>query len=358
MFDYMDYLTQHGHEQLVFNHDKETGLRAIIAIHSTRLGPGLGGTRLWKYPDTDAAVLDVLRLSEGMTYKAAAAGLSLGGAKAVIMADGKESDPALREARFKAFGRFIDSLSGRYITAEDVGTTMQDMVNIRTSTQHVTGLPLSEGGSGDPSPMTAVGVLHGIRAAVAATFKTNDLSGLTVSIQGLGKVGYALAELLLDAGCTVYGTDINDDVLQQARQIGIKTVGLDEIYDVDADIFAPCALGAVLNDETIPRLKCKVIAGSANNQLKDIDRHSDQLSERGITYIVDYVVNAGGLINVAHEITGYDEAAARQRTAGIYDTVCEMLELAKSEHITTDDAAMRIVRSRLDAARPEPAARV
>lgn len=333
MFDYMDYMVDHGHEQLVFNYDEETGLRALIAIHSTRLGPSLGGTRLWTYDSIDDAVRDVLRLSEGMTFKAAVAGLPLGGGKAVILADGQESDPVIREARFRAFGRFVDSLGGRYITAEDVGTRTDDMAAVHEFTDHVSGLP---GGSEDPSPMTAYGVLQGIRAGVEHVFKSESLSGLHVAIQGLGKVGYALAEHLVREGATVTATDIDPVILDRARdELSVNIVEQDAIYSVDCDIFAPCALGAVINDTTLPQLTCKMIAGAANNQLEDVGRHSRLLAERGIVYLVDYVINSGGLINVYTELEGYDPAKARARTAGIFQTIEQMLTLAQTNSITT-----------------------
>lgn len=342
MFDYMDYVVEHGHEQLVFNHDRKTGLRALIAIHNTTLGPSLGGTRLWTYAQTKDAVLDVLRLSEGMTYKAAVAGLALGGGKAVILADGKENDPEIRDARFRAFGEFVNSLSGRYITAEDVGTKPTDMVNIHKHTNHVVGLPQDsfDGGSGDPSPMTAFGVLQGIRASAEEVLGTRDLKGVRVNVQGLGKVGWSLAEYLLEQGARVTATDIRPEVLKKAQAIGIRVVEGDEIFDVEGEILAPCALGAVINDETISRLKVKIIAGAANNQLDNIPRHSQALNDLGIIYVVDYVINAGGVINVASEIDGYDYAKARSKTADIFYTIKRMLTLAKEQGITTQEASM------------------
>ena len=353
MFDYMDYVAEHGHEQLVFNHDRETGLRALIAIHNTTLGPSLGGTRLWTYAHNEDAVLDVLRLSEGMTYKAACAGLPLGGGKAVILADGKENDPAVRAARFRAFGRFVESLSGRYITAEDVGTKPSDMVNVHKETNHVTGLPTSdmEGGSDDPSPMTAYGVLQGIRASAEEILGSRDLNGVRVSIQGLGKVGWALTEYLLEQGARITATDIRPDVLKKAKSIGIRVVEGDEIFDVEGEILAPCALGAIINPNTIPRLNYKIIAGAANNQLENIERDSTALAERDITYVVDYVINSGGLINVATEIEGYDYSRARSKTSEIFYTIKEMLALAKSAGITTQEASMIMANKALDNAK-------
>lgn len=357
MFDFMEYTEARGHEQVVYHHDKASGLRAIIAVHDTRLGPGLGGTRLWRYDRPQDALLDVLRLSEGMTYKAAVAGLPLGGGKAVILADGQERDPQIRAQRFRAYGRLVDSLGGRYITAEDVGTQTADMVEIHRATRHVVGLPEEQGGSGDPSPMTAFGVLQGMRAAVKDTLGRDHLHGVHVAVQGLGKVGYALARYLIQDGARVTATDIRDEVLQQAkRELGVEIVPQDAIYDVACDVFAPCALGAVINDDTIGRLRCRIVAGSANNQLEDLKRHSEALQQMGIVYAVDYVVNAGGIINVYCEVDGYDAARARQRTAGIYDTVMRMLALARQEGITTQAASERMAQEALQKAAPVPEA--
>jgi leucine dehydrogenase len=347
MFDCLDYVIHHGHEQLVFNYDKETGLRALIAIHSTKLGPALGGTRLWCYSSTEDAVLDVLRLSEGMTYKAAAAGLPLGGGKAVILADGLESDPAIRAARFRAFGRFVESLNGRYITAEDVGTTPQDMAFVLENTAHVVGLP---GATGDPSPVTAYGVLRGMEAAVEFALNRDSLEGVRVAVQGLGKVGLALVDYLVEAGAQVIATDVRPEALKAARlRPNVRLVAPDEIYDVDCDVFAPCALGGIINDATLPRLRCAVIAGAANNQLEDPDRHSQALRHRDITYVVDYVINAGGLINVSAEVEGYEAARISAMTAGIYNRVWKLLDLADSAGITTHQAAKRMVQEALNA---------
>lgn len=345
MFDCMDYVIKHKHEQLVFNYDEETGLRALIAIHSTRLGPALGGTRLWHYDSTEAAVLDVLRLSEGMTYKAASAGLPLGGGKAVILADGREQDSGVRAARFRAFGRFVESLNGRYITAEDVGTTPQDMAQVLQSTSHVVGLP---GASGDPSPVTAYGVFRGMEAAVEFALNRDSLDGVRVAVQGLGKVGLALVDYLIEAGAQVIATDIRPEALKAARlRPNVRIVEPDAIYDAACDVFAPCALGGVINDATLPRLKCKVIAGAANNQLDDPDRHSTDLRQRGIVYVVDYVINAGGLINVTGELEGYDSTRICALTAGIYNRVWKLLDFADTAGITTHEAARQLVQNAL-----------
>jgi leucine dehydrogenase len=339
MADPLVFLAEHNHEQVESYFDRATGLRAWIAIHSTRLGPALGGARLWKYASQQDALLDVLRLSEGMTYKAAVAGLSHGGGKTVILADGQEQNPDVRAARFRALGRFIEELGGRYITAEDVGTTTADMVEIRRSTRYVLGMPLEKGGGGDPSPITAFGVLCGIKALVEDALEREHLTGVRVAIQGLGKVGMALAEYLVEAGAKVIGSDVRPEVAEAAKaRLKIETVSAETIYDVPCDIFAPCAMGAILNDQTIPRLNCRIVAGSANNQLAE-ERHGHMLRERGILYAVDYVINAGGLINVASEWTGYDEEKARAKTANIYHTIKRMLAISRERGISTQLAA-------------------
>jgi len=350
----LDFLMNHNHEQFVYRHDRETGLRALIAVHNTTLGPGLGGTRLWHYDSLSDAALDVLRLSEGMTYKAAVAGLPLGGGKSVIMADGREKDPVVRRERFEAFGRFVQDIAGRYIAAEDVGTKPTDMVSIRHYTRHVVGLPPDEGGSGDPSPMTAFGVLQGIRALVEEVMERDDLKGVRVAVQGLGKVGLALAQSLVEAGAVVTGTDVFPGARDLATKHDIRFVEADAIYDVPCDIFAPCALGAVINDATIPRLSCSIIAGSANNQLEH-ERHGDVLHDQGIVYAVDYVINSGGLINVATEIEGYDEAKARARTAEIYSTIKRLQALSHMEGISTVRAAHMMAEAALQGKEMVPA---
>lgn len=341
------FLEESQHEQFVYRHDRETGLRALIAVHDTTLGPGLGGTRLWHYDRIEDAAIDALRLSEGMTYKAAVAGLALGGGKSVIMADGKESDPVLREERFAAFGQFIESLGGRYIAAEDVGTQPGDMVAIRGYTDHVVGMPIERGGSGDPSPMTAYGCFVGIRAAVKEVMGTSNLHGIRVNLQGLGKVGFSLAEQLIDAGAIVTGTDVSEDAKRRAQDIGVRIVDTDEIYTVPCDIFSPAALGATINDETIPLLNgCKIIAGPANNQLAQ-PHHGEVLNEMGIVYVADYVINAGGLINVSCEREGYDVGKARAKTAEIYDTIKRLLTLAREQGICTSKAAQQMAEAAL-----------
>jgi leucine dehydrogenase len=355
---------QHGHEELATFVDRETGLRAIIALHDTTLGPGVGGTRMRRYESSAAAMLDVLRLSEGMTYKAAVAGLPLGGAKAVILADGdEERNPELRAQRLHAFGRFIESLGGRYITAEDVGTSPADMRQIRTATRHVAGTPREEGGCSDPSPTTAYGVLRGMQALAEDVLGRPSLEGVRVAVQGLGHVGMSLAEQLLRDQCAVVmATDVRPAMVQQAQERfagerGFSIVAPDEIHMQECEIFAPCALGAVLNPVTIPQLRCRIIGGAANNQLADEDRDGELLRQRGIVYAVDYVINAGGLIHIMQDVqargawSDADEATVRSRVAGIYDTVRRMVERARAEDISPHQAAHEIARETIAAAR-------
>ncbi len=347
MLDITNYMMEHEHEELVTCYDRTSGLRALIAIHNTTLGPSLGGTRLWQYDNSEAAILDVLRLSEGMTYKAAVAGLPLGGGKSVIMADGKEQDSQIRSARLEAFGRMVERLGGRYIAAEDVGTTTDDILTVRRITKHVAGLPTEVGGSGDPSPVTAYGVMEGLRALVEEVLKVDHFKGVRVNIQGLGKVGMSLASRLVSAGAKVAATDIRPEICRQAaEQWGVEIVQPESIYDLECDIFAPCALGGVINDRTLPRLKCKIVAGSANNQLEE-SRHGEALHESGVVYGVDYVINAGGLINVAHELQGYNEQKAMAQAGQIYHTIKRMLALARDNGISEVRAARQMALERL-----------
>jgi len=347
MLDTVNYMVEHEHEQLLTCFDRPSGLRALIAVHNTTLGPSLGGTRIWKYENGEAATFDVLRLSEGMTYKAAVAGLSLGGGKSVIMADGKEQDPQVRTARLQAFGRMVDSLAGRYIAAEDVGSTTADILTVRGTTKHVVGLPVEAGGSGDPSPVTAYGVMEGLRALVEEVLHVDQFKDVRVAIQGLGKVGMSLASRLVEAGATVVATDISAETCRRAKEeLGIEIVTPEAIYDVECEIFAPCALGGVINDQTLPRIKCKMVAGSANNQLLDL-RHGEALREMGITYAVDYVINAGGLINVANELDGYDQEKALAQAGQIYQTIKRLLTLAQSQGISEVRAARHMALERL-----------
>jgi leucine dehydrogenase len=340
-----DQIARMGHERVLICSNPEVGLRAIIAVHSTVLGPGLGGVRMWSYANDEAALTDVLRLSRGMTYKAAAAGLNLGGGKAVILGDAKKDKS---EALFRAFGRFIDSLGGLYITAEDVGTDMEDMELIFSETRWCTGVSPAHGGSGDPSPVTAYGTLQGIKAAVKWRYAAADLKGRSVAIQGLGSVGHHLAGYLVQEGAKVFGCDIDDEAIEQARQLGVEIVPTDQIFDAKVDIVAPCALGAVLNETTIPKLRCDIVAGAANNQLADDRRDAALLDERGILYAPDFVINAGGLINVYNELLGgYNRERALRMTRGIYLNLTRVFETAKREGISTAMAADHVAEERI-----------
>ncbi len=340
-----EMISKHGeHEQVVYCHDKSQGLKAIIAIHNTALGPALGGTRMWNYKTEDEALIDVLRLSKGMTYKASAAGLNLGGGKAVIIGDPKTQKT---EGLFRAFGQFVNSLNGRYITAEDVGTGVKDMENIFMETPWVTGIPKTFGGSGDPSPYTAHGVLMGIKASAHEKFGTDALKGMRIAVQGLGNVGSNLVKYLIEEGAKVIVADIDPvRVKMHHDQFGVEAVSPEQILFVDCDIQAPCAMGAIINDQTISKLRCKVIAGGANNQLAEA-RHGDQLRELGILYAPDYVVNAGGLMNVFVELEGYSSELAFEKTKRVYDNVKKVFEISKRDDIGTHTAADRLAEERI-----------
>ncbi|HVM43218.1 MAG TPA: Glu/Leu/Phe/Val dehydrogenase [Gemmatimonadales bacterium] len=341
--DIFETLAENDHEQLVYCHEPSSGYRGIIAIHNTTLGPALGGTRYWRYKSESDAVIDALRLSRGMTYKAAVAGLSLGGGKSVVMANNGGHD---REAVFRAHGRFIESLKGRYITAEDVGTSPADMDYIKLETEHVVGL---QGRSGDPSPVTAYGVYQGIKAAAKVRLGSDSLAGKTVAVQGCGHVGYYLCGYLHEEGARLVVTDIDTEKVKRVvEEFRAKAVGLDDIYGVQADVFAPCALGAVINDNTIKWLKVKVVAGGANNQLAE-ERHGDLLEQKGILYAPDYVLNAGGLINVNSELEGWSAERAKRKAGEIYDTLLRLFDLAKEEGIPTYRAADRLAERRIEA---------
>lgn len=331
-----DYMEKYDYEQVVICQDKNSGLKAIIAIHDTTLGPALGGLRMWTYDSEEDAIEDALRLARGMTYKAAAAGLNLGGGKTVIIGDPRKDKS---EALFRALGRYIEGLNGRYITAEDVGTNVEDMDTIHLETKYVTGISPAFGSSGNPSPVTAFGVYKGMKAAAKEAFGSDSLEGLTVAVQGVGNVAYSMCEYLHKEGVKLIVTDINEENVQRAVDaFGAIRVSPDEIYDVECDIFAPCALGGIINDNTIDRLKCKVVAGSANNQLRE-DRHGDMLEARGIVYAPDYVINAGGLINVADELQGYNPDRAMKKVEGIYDSILRVFEIAKRDGIPSYQAA-------------------
>ena len=341
VFSAIDY---NHHEQVVFCSDKESGLKAIIAIHSTKLGPALGGCRMWNYASEQEAVTDVLRLSRGMTYKASIANLQLGGGKAVIIGDPKTmKTPEL----FHKFGEFIELLNGRYITAEDVGTSVQDMGLIPETTAHVVGLDKAHGGSGDPSPFTALGLYHSIRAAVAYKLQQRSLEGITIAVQGLGHVGSQVCRLLHEEGAKLILTDLDKRLATEMGQVyGAHVVDSDEIYSVDAEVFVPCALGAVINDFTIPQMHFEVISGAANNQLERRD-HGEMLYERGILYAPDYVVNAGGLINVYYEGPDYDVERVRRHVEGLHDTLLVVFRKSEELGISTSEAADRLAQERL-----------
>jgi len=344
VFDLFAGLESTQHEQIVFCQDNATGLKAIIAIHNTVLGPGLGGTRMWAYANEKDAVHDVLRLSRCMTYKASVAGLNLGGAKAVIIGDAKTLKS---EALMRKFGRFIENLNGKYITAEDVGTTTRDMEYVNMETDHVVGLPEMIGGGGDPSPVTAFGTYVGIKASVKKVWGSDSLNGKSVAVQGIGKVGMHLLEHLAKEGAALYVADINESALKHAAEFGAIPVSGDDMYDLDVDVFAPCALGAILNNNSIPRLKCQVVAGAANNQLEDEKVHGDMLKAKGILYAPDFVINAGGLMNVYSEYNGYVRQQAMAQTENIYKTILDIYSLAETQNVNNQQAAIKLAEKRI-----------
>lgn len=340
-----ELMEKYGHEQIVFCSNKESGLRAIIAVHNTTLGPSIGGARMWNYTSVDAAIKDALRLSRGMTYKAAAAGLNLGGGKAVIIGD---ADTQKNELLFRTFGKFVDGLGGRYITAEDVGTDVKDMEYVRMETKYVTGISKALGGSGDPAPVTAYGVYVGMKACALKKWGNDSLRGRKIAVQGAGHVAGYLCEHLYSEGAEIYITDIVDDKVKRILEtIKANVVKPNEIYDLDVDIFSPNALGAIINDTTIPQLKCEVIAGCANNQLEEEDKHGKMLLDNNILYAPDYVINSGGLINVANELEGYRQDRAMKQAEGIYDIVKRVIEISSEQKIPTHQASNKIVDERL-----------
>lgn len=332
------------YEEVVYFHDGPSGLRAIVAIHSTALGPALGGTRFYPFASEEDALRDVLRLARGMTYKAAAAGLDLGGGKAVIIGDPNRDRS---EELLRVYGRFIDSLGGRYITAEDVGTSREDMDILRRETRWVTGVSKRLGGSGDPSPVTAYGVFQGLRACAEEALQTSSLEGVRVVVQGAGKVGYHLVKHLVEANATVSIADVDVDAVGRAvNDFGVDTVEPDKAHAADCDIYSPCALGAVIRDDTLPGLKCRVVAGAANNQLERRE-HANALHDMGILYAPDFVINSGGLMNVADELIGYDRERAMRKVEGIYRTLREVFRRSRMEGITPADAADRLAEDRM-----------
>lgn len=340
-----------NHEQIVFCNDKDTGLKAIIGIHNTVLGPALGGTRMWSYNNEWEALNDVLRLSRGMTFKSAITGLNLGGGKAVIIGDAKtQKTPDL----MKKFGEFVHSLNGKYITAEDVGMTTADMDLVREVTPYVTGISESKGGAGNPSPITAYGVFMGMKAAAKFKFGSDILEDKSVFVQGIGHVGEALVEHLANEGAKVTISDINQERLEAVKsKYDVTIYGGDDIYSEDMDIYAPCALGATINDDTIPKLKAKVIAGAANNQLANEDIHGKQLQERGIVYAPDFLINAGGIINVYAELENYGKQEIIRKTENIFNTTEEILIRAKANNVTTNVAALHIANERIETRKRE-----
>lgn len=335
-----------NHEQILFCNDNATGLKAIIAVHNTVLGPSLGGTRFWNYNNEMEALTDVLRLSRGMTYKSSVAGLNLGGGKAVIIGDPKKLK---NEALLRRFGKFVNSLGGKYITAEDVAMSSRDMEIIKMETNFVSGLPVNMGGSGDPSPVTAYGVYVSMKAAAKEAFGSDNLAGKKVLVQGIGNVGLHLIEHITKEGAKVYVYDITEERIKLAvDNHKAEFVSADKMFDLDIDIYAPCALGATLNDDTLSRLKCKVICGAANNQLADEKKHGELVMSKGILYAPDFVVNAGGIINVFYELEGYNRERALAHAEKIYDTTWNIIQTAKAQNIPTYAAANKIAEQRIE----------
>ncbi|NIP48295.1 MAG: amino acid dehydrogenase [Gammaproteobacteria bacterium] len=337
-----------GHEQVAFFKDDDTGLRAIIAVHNTNLGPALGGVRMWPYASDQEALRDVLRLSRGMTYKSALAGLAFGGGKSVIIGDPRKDKS---EALMRAMGRSVEKLAGRYIAAEDSGTSVEDIRQMGTQTEHVVGIANKctrngEARSGDPSPVTARGVFVGLEAAVRHRLGRGDLDGTKVAVQGVGNVGQRLVEYLRDAGARCWVTDIHAErVAQVADETGATPVGAEDVFGLDVDVFAPCALGAVLNSETIPTLRARIVAGAANNQL-ECRAHGELLMREGILYAPDYVINAGGVIDVAFERTGYDLEKVVTKVNGIAVSLSEIFERSDAEQRPTSEVADDLARER------------
>ena len=343
--DILEYMGRYDYEQLVVCQESSAGLKAFIAIHDTTLGPACGGVRIWPHPTEEEALLDVLRLARAMTYKSAVAGLPLGGGKALIVADPHKDKS---EALLRAFGRFVDTLGGRYVTTEDVGMTPTDLEHIARETRHVVGLPETMGGSGDTSKLTGLGVYLGMKASARAVWGSDSLEGRTVAIQGFGNVGARTATHLVKEGARLVVADTYDGARQRARQSGAIVVGPEAIYDTQCDIFSPCALGGVLNGDTIPRLRCAIVAGGANNQLLD-DADGAELHRRGVLYAPDYVINAGGIINAASEMDGvYRKERAREMTERIYETTERVISISREEDVPTSVAADRLAQSRLE----------
>lgn len=332
------------HEQVVFYSDKVSDLRSIIVIHDTTLGPAIGGVRMFPYKTEEEALDDVLKLSKAMTYKAAAAGINLGGGQGVIIGN-PENDK--NELIFRAFGRFVDSLNGRYITAEDVGTTVEDMEIVRYETRYVTGLSSALGGSGDPGPVTAIGLKYGLLACVQEVLGKDSLKDVSVIIQGLGHVGMYLTELLHKDGCRLFVADIVSSKAKMAKEkFGAEIIKPEEVYDLKADVFSPNALGGIINDNTVERLKVKIVAGAANNQLEE-ERHAEILQKKNIFYAPDFVIGAGGMINVVNELEGFSQERALKKAQGIYDLMKKIIQISLKEKITTSQSANRMAEERI-----------
>lgn len=337
-------MARYNHEQLLFCNDNATGLKAIIAVHNTTLGPALGGTRMWRYNNELEALNDVLRLSRGMTYKNSISGLNLGGGKAVIIGDSRADKS---EALFRRFGKFVESLGGKYITAEDVGISPQDMTWVNMETNNVVGLP---GKSGDPSPVTAYGVYMGMKAAAKSQFGSDSLAGKKVAVQGVGHVGEYLVSHLAKEGAEIFITDIHEDTLSTvSSKYGANVVGLDDIYEIDMDIYAPCALGATVNDETLSKLKCSIIAGAANNQLKDENTHGELVKSKGMIYVPDFMINAGGVINCYAEVKGLSGEWAMNKAEDIYNTTLNIINRSISTNEPTYKIANQMAEERIAA---------
>ena len=343
-----DHLSCSGYEQVTVFTEEKTGLKAIVAIHDTTLGPACGGTRIWPYASQEEALRDVLLLARAMTYKSAVAGIDIGGGKAVIIADSRSG---LSEALLQAYGRCLNTLAGRFVTTADVGGTGRDMEIVSRESGHVVGLPVSRGGSGDSSIMSGLGLYVGMKACAKAVWGSDRLRGRRVAMQGFGKVGTQAARHLLDEGAHLVATALHDSTLRKARSMGVEVVAPEEIYDVDCDVFSPCALGGVINRDTIPRLTCRIVAGAANNQLSTA-ADGEELHRLGILYAPDFVINAGGIINLSVEVGGpYDPQVARTKTEGIYEVVEQVIQVSKHEGMPTTWAANRLAEDRLAAAR-------
>ncbi|MDR9418283.1 Glu/Leu/Phe/Val dehydrogenase [Gracilimonas sp.] len=346
-FSLFNELADKEHEQVVICSDPESGLKAIIAIHNTTLGPALGGTRMWNYESEAAAMKDVLRLSRGMTYKSAISGLNLGGGKAVIIGDAQKEKT---EVLFRAFGRFVDGLGGRYITAEDVGMTEKEMEWIYSETKYVTGIPKELGGSGNPSPVTAYGVYMGMKACVKKAYGSDSLEGKRIALQGAGNVASHFARHAAKEGAKLFISDIYEDKAKSlAEEVGGELVAPEDIYGLDVDIFNPCALGGVINDETLDQFKCDIIAGGANNVLDQEDKHGQMLLDKGIIYAPDYVINAGGVINIASELEGYNQERALQNAGNIYNTITDILTYSEEQGIPAHQASNTLAEKRIEA---------